>query len=104
MLMSSKRNLAAADAEVRYSLDSVVPGLIRLKAQSLGYLPITTDYYSVLPDTVVEVDFKLAPVVHELETVEVTAENPERCWKRQQGTQLFTKEQLPERGNILDAL
>ena len=92
------------DEEGVYSIDSVVPGLIRLRAQLLGYLPITTDYYSVLPDTSVEVDFKLAPIVYELDPVEVTAREPGRRWQRQQGAQLFTPEQLPERGNILDAL
>jgi hypothetical protein len=92
------------DANGRYSIDNVVPGLIRLRAQLLGYLPITTDYYSVLPDTIVAVDFKLAPTIYELESVEVTAENPNRRWQRQQGAQLLTKEHLPERGNILNAL
>ena len=92
------------DSEGRYSIDSVVPGLIRLRAQLLGFLPITADYYSVLPDTVVEVDFRLAPIAYEMESVEVTAENPDRRWQRQQGAQLLTSEQLPERGNILNAL
>ncbi len=92
------------DGEGRYSIDSVVPGLIRLRAQLLGFVPITTDYYSVLPDTNVEVNFKLAPIAYELESVEVTAENPSRRWQHQQGAQLVTAEQLPKRGNILDAL
>jgi hypothetical protein len=87
-----------------YSIDSVVPGLVRLKAQLLGYVPITTDYYSVMPDTSIQVDFKLAPVAYELDAVEVTAEEPGRRWSRQQGARLLTAEQLPERGNILDAL
>jgi hypothetical protein len=95
---------AGTDSAGHYSIDGVVPGLVRLKAQLLGYLPITTDYYSVLPDTSVQVDFKLAPVAYEMDAVEVTAENPVRRWRHEQSARLVTHEQLPRRGNVLDAL
>jgi|GEM_PF-3106397 len=87
-----------------FSLDSVVPGLVRLRAQLLGYLPITTDYYSVLPDTAVEVNFRLAPVAYELDAVEVTAREPGRTWRHVEGAQVLTSEELPSSGNVLDAL
>ena len=92
------------DAEGRYAMDSVMPGLIRIRAQLLGFLPITTDYYSVFPDTTIAVNFKLAPIAYDLEPLEVTAENQARRWLHVQGAQLLTAEQLPERGNILNAL
>jgi len=92
------------DTEGRYSIDSVAPGLIRIMAQLLGYVPITTDYYTVFPDTTVDVDFKLAPVAYELDPVRVTGANPAREWHHVQGAQLLTKEQLPPQGDILNAI
>ena len=92
------------DAEGRYSIDGVAPGLIRIKAQLLGFVPITTDYYTVFPDTTVAVNFKLAPVVYELDAVQVTGENPSREYQYVQGSQLLTKEHLPGQGDILTAL
>jgi hypothetical protein len=70
-------------------------------AQLLGYLPITTDYYTVYPDTTVDVNFKLAPVAYELDAVQVTGANPAREWRHVQGAQVLTKEQLPLQGDIL---
>jgi hypothetical protein len=92
------------DQDGRYAIDSVMPGLVRFKAQILGYVPITTDYYTVLPDSTLPVDFRLAPLAYELEGVEVTGRSPERVWKRHQGAQVLTKQDLPQRGDILSAL
>ena len=95
---------AGTDEEGRYSIEGVAPGLIRIRAQLLGFLPITTDYYTVFPDTTVDVNFKLAPVAYELDAVQVTGENPSREYQYVQGSQLLTKEQLPIQGDILNAI
>ncbi len=92
------------DDSGEYQIDSVMPGLVRLHAQILGYVPITTDYYTVLPESTVPVDFKLAPLAYEVEGVEVTARSPEREWRRVQGAMVLTKEDLPQRGDILSAI
>ncbi len=88
----------------QFVLENVTPGLVRLSTQILGYLPITTDYYTVRPDTSIEVDFRLAPAVYEVEGVQVTGINPTRRYSRVQGAAVLTREQLPKRGNILNAL
>ena len=87
-----------------FAIDSVTPGLVRFQAMILGYHPITTDYYTVLPDTTIDVDFKLAPLAYELEAVEVTGRDPAREWSSVRGALVLTREQLPERGSVLDAL
>jgi hypothetical protein len=92
------------DSTGQYIIDSLPPGLIKFTAQILGYVPITTDYYTVYPDHTATVDFMLAPVAYELERVEVTGESPAKRWQPQQGSAVLTKEDLPERGNILNAL
>lgn len=92
------------DDSGEYLIDSVMPGLVKLQAQILGYVPITTDYYTVLPDSTVPIDFKLAPLAYELEGVEVTGRSPEREWRRVQGAMVLTKEDLPQRGDILSAI
>lgn len=92
------------DAEGRFLLDSVLPGLVKLRAQMLGYVPITTDYYTVLPDSTIPVSFKLAPLAYEVDGVEVTGLSPEREWRREQSAHVLTKEDLPQQGNILNAL
>jgi hypothetical protein len=92
------------DADGNYRIDSIMPGLVKIEAQLLGYLPITTDYYTIKPDSSVTVDFMLAPMLYELERVEVTGQSPQRKWVPHQGAMVLTKEQLPQRGNILNAL
>lgn len=92
------------DAHGRYAIDSVMPGLVKFKAQILGYVPIVTDYYTVLPDSTIPVDFRLAPIAYELEGVEITGLSPEREWRRDQSAQVLTKQDLPQRGDILSAL
>jgi hypothetical protein len=92
------------DKDGRYTIDSIAAGLVRVKAQILGYVPITTDYYTVLPDSTEEVDFGLAPVLYELEGVEVTGERPVQQWRTHQGAQVLTKEMIPQRGDILSAI
>jgi hypothetical protein len=96
--------LVGTDDAGRFEIDSVLPGLVKLKAQILGYVPITTDYYTVLPDSTMPVSFRLAPLAYEMEGVEVTGRSPEREWTPHQGGQVLTKEQLPQQGDILNAL
>lgn len=93
---------ARTDAEGSYTLATVPPGLVKVHAQIIGYLPITTPYYSVLPDSTTYVDFKLAPLTVWLDTLLITGERPSRTWAH--GSQVVTKEQLPARGDILEAL
>ena len=95
---------SGTDEEGYYTIDSVMPGLIKVKAQILGYVPITTDYYTVHPDSSTAVDFHLAPVLYELEGVEVTGQSPQRKWVRHQGSVVLTKEDIPQSGDILSAL
>jgi len=95
---------SGTDEQGNYTIDSVMPGLVKVKAQILGYVPITTDYYTILPDSAIPVDFSLAPVLYELEQVEVTGQSPERRWVPRQGAVVLTKEQIPQRGDILNAL
>ena len=95
---------AGTDTDGYYTIDSVMPGLVKVKAQILGYVPITTDYYTIHPDSSTPVDFHLAPVLYELEGVEVTAQSPQRTWVQHQGSQVLTKEDIPQRGDILSAL
>ncbi|UCD23975.1 MAG: carboxypeptidase regulatory-like domain-containing protein [Gemmatimonadota bacterium] len=95
---------SGTDAEGFYTIDSVLPGLVKVKAQILGYVPITTDYYTVQPDSSVPVDFHLAPVLYELEGVEVTGQSPQRTWARHQGAVVLKKEDIPQHGDILSAL
>ncbi len=96
--------IAGTDEDGRYTIDSVFAGLVRVKAQILGYVPITTDYYTILPDSIEPVDFRLAPVVYELEGVEVTGDRPTQKWRAHQGAQVLTKEMIPQRGDILTAI
>jgi len=93
-----------SDDDGRFTIDSIMPGLVRIAAQILGYVPITTDYYTVLPDSTLPVDFKLAPLAYEMEGVEVTGRSPEREWRRVQGAMVLTKEDIPQRGDILTAI
>ncbi len=92
---------AITDDDGIYAIDSVLPGLVKLTAQGLGYHPITTDYYTALPAKLLDVDFKLAPVVVSLEGVEVTGERPVREYP---GAMVLTSKDLPPRGDILNAL
>ena len=88
------------DAEGRYVIDSVPPGLVRVSAQLIGYLPITTPYYTVRPDSSVDVAFKLAPITVQLDPVEVTAERTPAS-RSNLTTTLITRDQLPASGDIL---
>lgn len=95
--------VAVTDAEGRYSIDSVPPGLVRVSAQTIGYVPITTQYYTVRPDSSIEVDFKLAPITVQLEPVEVTARRTPESESNLTRT-LITRDELPPSGDLLDAL
>lgn len=94
---------AVTDAEGRYVIDSVPPGLVRVSAQIIGYVPITTQYYTVRPDTAIDVDFKLAPITVQLDPVEVTARRTPES-ESSLSTTLITRNQLPASGDVLDAL
>ena len=95
---------SGTDEDGNYTIDSIMPGLVKIKAQILGYLPMTTDYYTIRPDSSTTVDFMLAPVLYELEQVEVTGQSPQRKWVPHQGAMVLTKEQIPQTGDILSAL
>ncbi len=87
-----------------YTIDSVPPGLIKFTASVLGYHPITSDYYTIFPDRTVQVDFSLAPLAFEVEGVEITGRTEKQLWHTGTNAQVLTSEDLPRRGNILNAL
>lgn len=94
--------LANTNDEGQYMIALVPPGLVKIQAQVIGYVSITTPYYTVLPDSTTTVHFKLAPVLVELDPLEVRGEEPAETWHF--GGQVLTREQLPSQGNILDAV
>jgi Carboxypeptidase regulatory-like domain len=86
-----------------YTLTGVPPGLIKVKAQIIGFHPITTPYYNLKPGESERVNFKLAPLRVQLAAVEVVGDRPEeRQWAF--GSNILTREQLPNQGSVLDAL
>ncbi len=93
---------ARSDAQGWYALEGVLPGLVKVTAQVIGYVPITTPYYSVRPDSTTHVDFKLAPLSVQLDTLQVLGRRQGRRWDH--GSQIITRERLPTRGDILDGL
>ncbi len=101
-LLRSTRT-ATTDADGKYVIDSVSPGLVKVRTNLLGFLPITSDYYTVLPKATVDVSFKLAPLAFNVSGVEVTGERP-NTRASFPGAIVVRKEQLPQRGNILNAL
>ncbi len=102
-VMGSSLN-AQTDADGLYVIDSVMPGLVKVRTQVVGFHPITTSYYTVLPNETVDVSFNLAPVIFNVEGVEVTGTTPAREWPSVVGARVLTKKDLPERGSILTAL
>jgi hypothetical protein len=94
--------IAGTDDQGTYQLGSIAPGLIRVSAQIIGYNPITTPYYTLLPDSSITVHFRLAPLSVALEPVEVTAERLET--PHHLGSTVITRDQLPARGDVLQAL
>lgn len=90
-------------ADGTYTLTGVPPGLIKVKAQIIGFHPITTPYYNLKPGESEHVNFKLAPLQVQLPAIEVRGERPEeRQWAF--GSSILTSEQLPTQGSVLDAL
>ena len=86
-----------------YTLTDVPPGLVKVKAQIIGFHPITTPYYNLKPGGSQAVNFKLAPLQVTLTPVEIIGERPEtRQWAF--GSNILRREQLPNQGSILDAL
>lgn len=65
---------ARSDAQGLYILDGVVPGLVKVLVQAIGYHPITSPYYTLLPDSTVVADFRLAPLTVQLDPVVVEGE------------------------------
>lgn len=94
--------VATTDDEGQYTIEGVPPGLVRLRAQIVGYVPITTPYNTIKPDTTTTIHFRLAPLLVELDTLEVTGESPAEPWHF--GGRVLTKEQLPARGDLLTAI
>lgn len=95
--------VALTDAEGAYILAGVPPGLVKVNAQIIGFLPITTPYYSIRPDSTTDVDFRLAPLTVQLDAVEVAGRRNERPGYVV-SSRVVTRDQLPARGNILEAL
>lgn len=94
---------AETDAEGSYQLRGIPPGLVKVSAQLIGYVPITTPWYSIRPGATTQIDFKLAPLTVTLDPVEVEGERYSRA-ENHMGARVITKDQLPRRGSILDAL
>lgn len=94
--------IAATDDQGHYRIGGIAPGLIKVSAQIIGYNPITTPYYTLLPDSAITVHFRLAPLSVALEPVEVTAERPET--PHYLGATVVTRDQLPAQGDVLQAL
>ncbi len=101
-LLRSTRT-ATTDADGKYVIDSVSPGLVKVRTNILGFLPITSDYYTVLPNSTIDVSFKLAPLAFNVSAVEVTGERP-NTRASFPGALVVRGEDLPKRGNILNAL
>ncbi|MFQ5704020.1 MAG: carboxypeptidase regulatory-like domain-containing protein [Gemmatimonadales bacterium] len=91
------------DAEGKYVIDGVSPGLVKVKAILVGFVPITSDYYTVLPNSTVDVSFRLAPLAYNVSAVEITGERP-RTRPAFPGAMVLTSRDLAKRGNILNAL
>jgi len=86
-----------------YTLTGVPPGLVKVKAQIIGFHPITTPYYNLKPGGAESVNFKIAPLQVRLAAVEIVGERPEeRQWAF--GSNILTPEQLPNQGSVLEAL
>jgi hypothetical protein len=91
------------DADGRYVIDGVPPGLVKVIAQGIGFHPITTPYYTLKPSETTTVNFKLAPLQIQLDPVEVIGEAPdEKQWAF--GSRIITPEDLPARGDIVEVL
>lgn len=90
------------DADGAYVLTRVTPSRLRLRAQAIGYVSITTPIYLIHADSTVMVHFKLAPLPIELEPVDVTGRAPAR--PAAPGARVLTSRDLPQRGDILGVL
>lgn len=99
---SGSSDSTRSDAQGSYALEGILPGLVKVTAQVIGYVPITTPYYSVRPDSTTHVDFKLAPLTVQLDTLQVLGRRQGRRWDH--GSQIITQQQLPTRGDILNGL
>lgn len=90
------------DAEGRYEIRGVPPGPVVVHARRIGFQPITSATYTMLSDSVLVVHFEMTPQPVNLPGVEVRGEPPEA--RAAIGAKVLRPEDLPGRGNILDAL
>jgi hypothetical protein len=90
------------DAEGRYEIRGVPPGPVMVSARRIGYQPLASPSYTLLSDSVLLVHFEMTPQPVDLEGVEVRGNPPEH--RAAIGAKILRREDLPGRGNVLDAL
>lgn len=90
------------DARGRYEIRGVPPGPVAVHARRIGFQPLISPSYALLPDSVLLVHFEMTPQPVNLEGVEVRGEAPEP--RAAIGARILQRADLPGRGNVLDAL
>jgi len=90
------------DAAGRYQIRGVPAGSVLVNARRIGFQPATSPPYTLLPDSVLLVQFELTPQPVNLERVEVRGKAPEP--RAAIGARILRRDHLPGRGNLLDAL
>lgn len=90
--------VVSTDDDGRFEV-TVVPGLVRLGVRVLGYHPIATGYYTILPNTTNEINFKLTALTYDAE--QVTAY---RARNRDLTSHVLSKPELPDTTDLLSAL
>lgn len=86
------------DTEGRFQV-TVIPGLVRLSVRVLGYHPIATGYYTILPNTTNEINFKLTALSYDAgQVTEFRAAN------RDLSAHVLTKSDLPDSADLVTAL
>lgn len=93
---------ARTGSDGHYMIADIDPGLVKVVAQVIGYHPITTPYYNLKPGSTTPVNFKLAPLRVQLDPIEITGERTTEAWAF--GSRILRKEDLPARGNVIEAL
>lgn len=90
------------DARGRYQIRGVPSGSVMIHARRIGFEPAISPPYTLLPDSVLLVQFELTPLPVNLPPVEIRGEAPEP--RAAIGARILRREDLPGRGNLLDAL
>lgn len=90
------------DAYGVYEITGVPSGSISIQARRIGFQPLISEHYALLPDSVLLLHFELTPQPVSLEGVEVRGEVPEA--RAAIGAKVLRPQDLPGRGNILSAL